>query len=467
MNANEINKFIGTKAAQDGLGGTQLTEIDDALTELVAKESGLKTDQDELTKSTQKWNDLLASGNKSVEDITDHVITEEDRRKKINQLMQEVAPQMEKLGHTQAEIQKAVEASVDKEIQGKNAQREKTESLKQQNELLRQQRQTLSDIDRQIAAVRNNPFLTNDAKNSQLGPLLGQQRTGLLGLQAKGQDVGGRLDQNAIEQQKLKPFAQVQEKLTAFFNNLPNAAQAAGDALTTTLGSAIDGISQGLTGLITGTTTWKQAMLQTAQSIIGELVKIGVQLVVQATLHDTLMRGSAATASQVRRQDTADTIASNAAKSSSAGTAGLLESIASYGVAALVGAAAFTAATALAGGFAEGGLIPGSASHVDNQLAAVASGEYVVKTAAVQHYGPDLFDSLNNMELPRHQAGGMVSPGNLAPASGGSGSQAAAPQIHVHFDEAEMRKRIMEHPDSEHHVVRVVRRRRAEVGVAS
>jgi hypothetical protein len=30
-----------------------------------------------------------------------------------------------------------------------------------------------------------------------------------------------------------------------------------------------------------------------------------------------------------------------------------------------------------------------------------------------------------------------------------------------------MRKRIMEHPDSEHHVVRVVRRRRAEVGVAS
>jgi membrane-associated HD superfamily phosphohydrolase len=49
MNANEINKFIGTKAAQDGLGGTQLTEIDDALKELVAKESGLKTDQDELT----------------------------------------------------------------------------------------------------------------------------------------------------------------------------------------------------------------------------------------------------------------------------------------------------------------------------------------------------------------------------------------------------------------------------------
>jgi hypothetical protein len=155
--------------------------------------------------------------------------------------MQEVAPQMEKLGHTQAEIQNAAEEIGRCGDQGKNAQREKTESLKQQNELLRQQRQTLSDIDRQIAAVRNNPFLTNDAKNSQLGPLLGQQRTGLLGLQAKGQDVGGRLDQNAIEQQKLKPFAQVQEKLTAFFNNLPNAAQAAGDALTSTLGSAIDG----------------------------------------------------------------------------------------------------------------------------------------------------------------------------------------------------------------------------------
>ena len=72
--------------------------------------------------------------------------------------------------------------------------------------------------------------------------------------------------------------------------------------------------------------------------------------------------------------------------------------------------AAIAAIIAMATSHATGGLIPGSPSHKDNRFAHVASGEYVVRTAAVQHYGPDFFHRLNNMSMPRtgFATGGLV-----------------------------------------------------------
>jgi hypothetical protein len=72
--------------------------------------------------------------------------------------------------------------------------------------------------------------------------------------------------------------------------------------------------------------------------------------------------------------------------------------------------------------FAEGGLIPGAPSGRDNRLAAVASGEYVVRSSAVSHYGAGFFESLNAMRFPRQDVGGYPVPlpsSAMAFASGG------------------------------------------------
>src|SRR5699024_1639295 len=84
-----------------------------------------------------------------------------------------------------------------------------------------------------------------------------------------------------------------------------------------------------------------------------------------------------------------------------------------------------------AGGFASGGLVPGtppSNSGKDNILAsldgkgmaAIRSGEYIQSQPAVDYYGTSFMDKLNRMEIPRYALGGVVggnkSAGNTMPS---------------------------------------------------
>lgn len=63
-------------------------------------------------------------------------------------------------------------------------------------------------------------------------------------------------------------------------------------------------------------------------------------------------------------------------------------------------------------GYAEGGRVsgPGSGSS-DSILARLSNGEWVMKAAAVQHYGPRLMDALNRMLIPRMAVPGFASGG--------------------------------------------------------
>lgn len=66
-------------------------------------------------------------------------------------------------------------------------------------------------------------------------------------------------------------------------------------------------------------------------------------------------------------------------------------------------AEAFSWISSLFGGFfAKGGKIPGRPSSKDNTIAAVSSGEYITKSPAVRYYGSELFEALNNMDIPRN-----------------------------------------------------------------
>jgi hypothetical protein len=61
------------------------------------------------------------------------------------------------------------------------------------------------------------------------------------------------------------------------------------------------------------------------------------------------------------------------------------------------------------GGFAGGGRIRGPGSGTsDSILARLSNGEFVIKAAAVDHYGAGLLSRINSMQLPRFASGGIV-----------------------------------------------------------
>ena len=80
----------------------------------------------------------------------------------------------------------------------------------------------------------------------------------------------------------------------------------------------------------------------------------------------------------------------------------------------------------ITGSYASGGRVPGktpSKAGVDNMMArgpggmlAIRSGEYVVRSEAVDKYGLPFMNALNSMSMPRYSGGGSVSRGN---SSGG------------------------------------------------
>jgi hypothetical protein len=64
-------------------------------------------------------------------------------------------------------------------------------------------------------------------------------------------------------------------------------------------------------------------------------------------------------------------------------------------------------------GNAAGGMIRGPGSGTsDSILSWLSNGEYVMRSAAVSHYGADLMRAINSMSLPKFAAGGAVGAGS-------------------------------------------------------
>lgn len=67
-------------------------------------------------------------------------------------------------------------------------------------------------------------------------------------------------------------------------------------------------------------------------------------------------------------------------------------------------------------GYAEGGMILGPGSGTtDSILARLSNGEFVMRAAAVQHYGPGLLQQINSLRLPKFANGGVVGGSQLVP----------------------------------------------------
>ncbi len=211
---------------------------------------------------------------------------------------------------------------------------------------------------------------------------------------------------------KTSVFGNVRLQLTGLVNQWSDAATQIGNWARQTATTISSTVGNAITDLIFRTGNWQASVGQAARSIVSSLIQIGVQMLVAHTL------GRALNDQAVQQQ-----VSSGAQIAAANAPAAAATSVASYGTSAVVGAALAGAAIAaiialLVGAFAEGGLIPGVASHQDNRLAAVASGEYIVRTAAVNRYGVGLLHSINAMQfplaLPAYAAGGLVGSSSAA-----------------------------------------------------
>lgn len=190
------------------------------------------------------------------------------------------------------------------------------------------------------------------------------------------------------------------------------------------VGSAVDGISTSISGLIRGTMTWGQALQNIGNSILNGVIDAIAKMFAQWIVGRLLVKSTEITAS------TAET----AAKAPSA----MMTAISSYGVAALIGAAAFAGAMALAGGFKEGGYT-GSGS-VNEVAGPVHKREFVFDAASTAAWGPGTLEAMrsgsinpadlfgeNGPTIFAPGASGLMAPAGAAPELG-SGSSSATPR---------------------------------------
>lgn len=203
--------------------------------------------------------------------------------------------------------------------------------------------------------------------------------------------------------------------------------------------TGIDATSSALTGLITGTQNWAQAFVQAGEQIIDMLIKVALQAVVGALLQQTVNKST-------RFED---------ARTAAAGVYASAAQIPYIGwiIAPIAAAAAFAAVLS----FAQGGIVPGSPSSTDNQLAMVASGEGIVTAQAVQYYGPETIHAMNRMS---YATGGIV--GQFG-SPGGGGKASRDISVNNFWDKDELAQYVISHPDVNHHIVNTMRKNRFQV----
>jgi hypothetical protein len=281
------------------------------------------------------------------------------------------------------------------------------------NQFLREEESLMQRIRQQQQLVDANKFLTVDQKNALNLQLMTQETTLLNDEIAKGQRLiaGGSLDPATYEQvaqkvqqarfevdllalkmQTLSFGGGLKASLFDWIHSFGSAAQQIGKAITGSIGTAIDGISGSLTDIIFQTGNWRQNVLNAEKQIVSSLIKIGLQMIVSATL------GKVLTKENVVQQGVAGAQIAVAHAPAAAAT-----SISSFGSAAVLGAAAAAAAIALiigllAGGFEKGGY---TGSGGRTAIAGVVHGqEFVHSKPTVDYYGLPFMAAIHRRAIP-------------------------------------------------------------------
>lgn len=231
--------------------------------------------------------------------------------------------------------------------------------------------------------------------------------------------------------------------LTGLQDQWGSWAQQTARSFASVFNIAVSSISDGITGLIMGTKSWGQALAQISNTILTTVI----QSIVEMGVRWVMTRGIVGAANILWSQKEAIAAAPKA----------MMESISSYGVAALVGAAAFAGVMAMAGGFADGGWISGPGGPRDDQvMARLSPGEFVVNASAASRHSA-LLEAINSGSDVSSSSGYRQMP------SGGSGGTSATVIL---VDDMKTAVRMqMEHPDGQATIQRINRRGRVSAGM--
>jgi hypothetical protein len=226
-------------------------------------------------------------------------------------------------------------------------------------------------------------------------------------------------------------------------------AQIVARGFSETIGSAVQGVSAGIRGLIDGTQTWGQALSTIYTGVMTGIIQSIANMAAQWIVSHVIMKGVLLAfhlfGLGLKRAETTETIALEETKTGVFSLNAILAGISSYGTAGIIGLAVVLAAIAAvaasaAGAFAEGGYTGAGGKY--EPAGTVHKGEFVFSQEAVRHWGVTNLEAMHN--------GG---PAPAAMAGGGNNTV-------IHFSNG--RHEVLEHmrnnPDAEHWVVDVIGR---------
>jgi hypothetical protein len=435
---------------------------------------------DEGTASQKRFQDAQADLTRGVNEYTGLLATEQakldaiDAKRKADrtnlQLVQQYVAQKAVVGSYTEQLDKLSDELLKQQKSAHGA----AEGHKEFSAGLREDTIHLEAIRGLMAAVDNDPFATVFQKANAEIKLIPQALQVIQNDIAKQKALikGGGLDPVQLEQARQKllqlnlaaiQFGQTLQKdgkfastlksdLIGWANQFGVVAHQVSGLITNSIGTAIQGVSSGITGLIFHTQSLGQAFLQVAESIVQSLIQVALQMIAQKILGSTLASESAT-----------EQIATGQAVAQGLAAAAAFQSTISYGAAAAAGTiglgAAVTAAMSMAA-FAEGGPIMKPTLALMGEK---GEPEFVVSGAAVRNIGLANLEAAHQSWKSPSASGGSSFVGALG-SSGSKGSQ--RPTIHQHLifmDANAMAKHIARTPHLETSVVKISNSRGAHL----
>jgi hypothetical protein len=399
-----------------------------------------------------------------------------------------------------------IEVKTENELLSLDQERKKIagEKLKYYQELTdREYNIKLNIITNQKSMVDKNPFMTESEKSTANSDLMEQElnlynkRISDLkeekekvvqdiisnGLKSLYTDKNANDIQKAIDDvEKLrdgmkgigkinaKSFSQnFRKTITEIKNSWDSLASQMASAFKNVFQTAVSSISNGITGLIMRTKTWKQALSEIGNtiltSIVSSIVNVGVRWLFEHTMMSAISKwfwaeDSATAAAASATKTTASTasataqVAANTAVAGS-GAASSQSSIPYVGpILAVIAMAAIIAAIASAcGAFSEGGYTGDGGKY--DAAGIVHKGEYVMSQETVNRVGLNSLNQIQAGKIEYNAPYAKSSTASSANAATGRAGAAQGVQVHVWGDsKQEMVKHIQNNSEVRHSMVK-------------
>ena len=438
-----------------------------ALTEL-RKQAAKEREESEKRITELKERQLTAEqdGLDPLKDITTEVERQAEVRKKVAELTETHKADLESGKVTQAQILTLATQEVANAELAKRLQKEKSEGLKEDKQTLTALKKEYQAIAQLIEDINRSPLIPSGDKPGMTKPLQDKLVGNLEQQGAQGEDTAGQIGNLQRDRKQSDEESSFGGQFTGDFNkwadSLGTAGENASEVLTTTLGSAMEGLNEGLYGLITGTEKFGNVWLKVGQGVLKEIIGITTKTILHYAIVTPLQTAFHTLGETQKATATATAVASAGTRLAAETPAAAMGALSTFGVGTAVGLAIFLAAIAViaSGGFAAGGYTGDGGKF--QPAGVVHRGEYVMSKEATARIGVDYLDSLHVSAKHGFATGGVVDGVQSAAPSGGGGGRQMV--VNVLFDRDEERRAMLDHPDADHATINAARKGRHRIG---